>query len=530
MSDVGAVRGHRKTQLLGRLLDSLIDRLFDPGRRERTVLGLLASYAAIWSIYGAIAKSSQDVHFDMGEMVAWSREVGFGTPKHPPLPAWLVRAWFGVFPLEDWSYYLFAILLATVALWIAWKASAPYLTAEKRVIGLALLTLVPFYNFHALKFNANTVMTPLWALTTWWFLRSYETRSPTYAVLAGLAAAAAMLGKYWSVILLLGLALAALADRRRGDYLRSSAPWLTIATGIVGIAPHLLWLYAHDFKPFDYALESHAATAGAGLLSGLGYVAGAAGYLAAPILIAVAAARPTWSAVGDTIWPSEPARRLVLLAFLIPLLLPIVAAVAAKEEVVSLWAIGSMTLVPVVLLSSADVTIARPQARRILGLAIAVPIVAAALSPAIAIVIHRRGVPNYATHYRLVAQAAEKVWRETTDQPLRMIGSYDNLLYGAVLYFPQRPSTLEITNPSVTPWVDEARIAREGIALFCPLDEARCVQAMNDRAARSPAGKRVEVVLSRTYWGVADAPVRYVIVTIPPGILQPIMPAKAGIQ
>jgi hypothetical protein len=220
----------------------------------------------------------------------------------------------------------------------------------------------------------------------------------------------------------------------------------------------------------------------------------------------------------------------VLLAFLIPLLLPIVAAVAAKEEVVSLWAIGSMTLVPVVLLSSADVTIARPQARRILGLAIAVPIVAAALSPAIAIVIHRRGVPNYATHYRLVAQAAEKVWRETTDQPLRMIGSYDNLLYGAVLYFPQRPSTLEITNPSVTPWVDEARIAREGIALFCPLDEARCVQAMNDRAARSPAGKRVEVVLSRTYWGVADAPVRYVIVTIPPGILQPIMPAKAGIQ
>src|SRR5258708_31702287 len=112
------------------------------------------------------------------------------------------------------------------------------------------MTLVPFYNFHALKFNAYTVMTPLWALTTWWFLRSYETRKPTYAVLAGLAAAAAMLGKYWSIMLLLGLGIAALADPRRRVYLRSCAPWLTIVAGLAGVAPHLVWLYANGSKPF----------------------------------------------------------------------------------------------------------------------------------------------------------------------------------------------------------------------------------------------------------------------------------------
>jgi hypothetical protein len=39
---------------------------------------------------------------------------------------------------------------------------------------------------------------------------------------------------------------------------------------------------------------------------------------------------------------------------------------------------------------------------------------------------------------------------------------------------------------------------------------------MNARAAKGPIGKRVEVELSRTYFGVADMPVRYVIVTIPP--------------
>src|SRR5262249_30978387 len=155
-------------------------------------------YAALWTLYGVLAKGSQDLHFDMGELVAWSRELAFGYPKHPPFAAWVVGAWFNVFPLTDWAYYLLAIVNATIGLWIAWTISARFLEGEKRVAGLALLSLVSFYNFLALKFNANSVLIPLWAATTWWFLISFETRNIGFAALAGLAAGAAMLGKYWS--------------------------------------------------------------------------------------------------------------------------------------------------------------------------------------------------------------------------------------------------------------------------------------------------------------------------------------------
>jgi hypothetical protein len=493
-------------------LDRLIAALTGP-RRERAALAVLAAYCGLWALYGALAKGSQDVHFDMGEMVAWSRETFLGTPKHPPLGAWLVRAWFSVFPLADWSYYLLAMVLATAALWLAWRIARHYLDPDKRVVGLALLTLVPFFNFHALKYNANTVMLPLWAAATAAFLRSYETRNAGVAALAGLAAAAAMLGKYWSAVLLLGLGLAALMDARRAAYFRSGAPWITIAAGIAGLAPHVAWLYANGFSTFDYAMETHPGTLAESLTSGVSYMAGAAAYVAVPLLLAAIAARPTLATLRDVVWPPAADRRLVLLAFVLPLVLPTALAAASHEVVTSLWAIAGMTLLPVVLLSSPRIVISPLATRRIVGFAVAFPLIAIALAPAIALVIHRQGLSHYASHYSGLARAIEQAWRATSDRPLRFVGSYNNLIYGVLFYLPRDVAPLEIVSPRLTPWVDAAAVARDGIALVCPVDENLCMQTL---AARGAAGRRSEVEITRRYLGTDDAPERFVIVIVPP--------------
>jgi hypothetical protein len=57
----------------------------------------------------------------MTELIAWSRNLAWGFPKHPPFAALIVRGWFAVFPIADWTYYLFAIVTVAVALWIAWE-------------------------------------------------------------------------------------------------------------------------------------------------------------------------------------------------------------------------------------------------------------------------------------------------------------------------------------------------------------------------------------------------------------------------
>jgi hypothetical protein len=72
-----------------------------------------------------------------------------------------------------------------------------------------------------------------------------------------------------------------------------------------------------------------------------------------------------------------------------------------------------------------------------------------------------------------------------------------------------------INEPPRTPWVDAARIEREGIAIVCPRLESFCVRELNAYAERY-GGKTEDVTLARQFFGSSDAPVDYRIAIIPP--------------
>ena len=511
--------GRRGLAFMERLLDSLTD----PARRERSVAAALLCYVALWTLYGTLAKASQDIHVDMSEQFALARELALGYPKHPPLTMAVVRAWFAVFPAADWAYYLLAMANIGLTLWIVWRLMARFVDGEKRVVGLALLTWVPFFNFHALKFNVNTVLMPLWAATTLWFLRSFETRRPLDAALAGLAAAASMYGKYWSVFLLIGLGLAALADPRRAAYFRSAAPWVTVAVGALALVPHAAWLVANDFAPFSYAVVVHGASSLVSTLGAVGgYLAGSVGYIAIPLILVYFAARPVGATVRDMAWPAQPQRRLAALAFWAVLLTPALVAPFTGVRLTSLWTMSAWTLLPVMLLSSPLVMISRRDALGILTLSAAFPVAMVAAAPAIGFAIHNSEPPPGTAQSSLLAEPVERVWRETTNQPLRLFGGYEEFTDAVPFYMPSHPLAVHVLDGVAVSQALEARIGRDGIALVCPTRSPErpttglCIDRAVARARCSLPGMQVEVEVFRRHLGVGGKRARYLIITIPP--------------
>src|SRR5215470_7359882 len=238
-----------------RAIGGLFDALTDPQRRERAAVACIGGFIAVWTLYAIIAKGSQDVHQDVGELIGWSREPGLGY-NHPPLAVWIVTVWFAVFPRADWAAHLLAASNAGVTLWICWKLFGDWLDDTKRVVALAMLALVPLYTFQALVYNANTAMIPVWAAATLFLLRAWKDRRPADAALAGASAGASMLAKYWSVYLVIALALAPLLVPGRWRFLRSAVPWIAAAAGLLVLAPHLVWIANGGSSTFAFAQDT----------------------------------------------------------------------------------------------------------------------------------------------------------------------------------------------------------------------------------------------------------------------------------
>jgi hypothetical protein len=358
---------------------------------------------------------------------------------------------------------------------------------------------------------------PFWALTTYCFLRSYSTRNLSFAALAGAGAAACMLGKYWSIFLLAGLGIAAIVDARRSAYFRSWAPWITIATGSLVIAPHVVWLFDNHFSALAYPLENHPGhSLGFSAKKIVLYIAGFAAYIAIPLLFVWQAARPTLGAIKDFFWPKESDRRLASLAFWLPLALPIPVVLFLRTDITPIWTMPAASLLPLVLLSSEKIVLARNAVAAIVVFAVALPLTALMLSPGIAIANHLRGVGHNAGQYRLLASEIEKNWRAMTTQPLRLVGSAHALADTAAFYLSDRPSTVNIFNRRRTPWADDARIKREGIALVCPVGSQLCMDKAEAIARTAAESRRIDVTVARRYLGMQGAPDSYTLVLIAP--------------
>ncbi len=515
-----AVTGVRFIAPLRDWVERIVEALADPKRGNRTVLILLVGYVLVWCLYAVVAKNGQDIHFDMGEMAAWSRQAGLGTPKHPPLGPWLVRLWFDFLPRRDWAYYLFALCLPAIALWLTWLTSLRFMPRENCVFGLALLSLIPFFNLFAIKFNANSLLTPLWALATYTFIRSYQTRSMGWSILAGAAAAAAMLGKYWSIVLLAGLGLAALADRRRRDYFASRAPLLTLGVGTALITPHLDWLIANHFVTFGYAMEMHSTTFWGAIPSVAAFVFGGAAYAVVPILIGIVLARPDRAVILDTLWPSDPDRRFILVAFGAPFLFGCLIAIALQVGVHAIWTMSMLTLLPVALCSSPLIRITRNGLVGAVAVAIAFPFFMLAIAPAVAVADFGRDVDNYGDEYRLLAQAMQTAWARQTSVPLRVIGGPDAIVNGASFYFDRPPRTLVIYRPAETPWVDQETVQKDGLAIVCPESVTPCVRLLDAYAERYHAKVVEHVTVSRCHCGLNAVRNRFEIAVILPASRQ----------
>jgi Dolichyl-phosphate-mannose-protein mannosyltransferase len=503
-------------------LDALGARILfpkgDAAPELRCFVVFLLGHVAVWTLYAWLSHNNLSSSADLTEAYAWGREFEWGYHKHPPLSAWIAAAWFELMPRSDWAYFLLAALIVAIGYAGVWALVGLLETGPRRLVSVIALEFSPIYGFLAIRFNANSVLLALWPWATWAFLRAVRNPTLLNGALLGLALAAALLAKYYSLVLIIGMLAALLVGENRWRLLTSPAMAGAVAAGALALAPHLVWLVQSDFAPIRYADDQTANSLGQFFgylikfpLAQLLYVA--------PIVAVAALALPkperivskslfAWASVDDD-------RRRILALGIVPFLATMALGVVTFSQLSTIWGIPLWFLTGWILLSSPGIAAHEVNAPRIAALVVLFWAVLIAIAPAVnlASTVLRPG--RAALPLKETALAATSAWREATGgRPLRLVGGDDIFAPATVFYSKDDPSWYDVAAPAFTPWAGPDRIAREGVAVLCPLQDRLCIQQTRQRLGPDLSEREITAA-KRAWWGRLPAHTVLVLMRLP---------------
>lgn len=471
----------------------------DPGR-QRQLLGLfLAAFTVLWTVYASVSRSNLDLHADMVENFSWSRELQLGYFKHPPFFAWVVATWFKVFPTEDWAYFLLSFANVALAFAGIWALIGLFDRSPRRFAAIVALSLTPFYTFSAIKFNANTMLLPVWPWLAWATIRAVRDDGVVYAVAAGVLAAIAMLSKYVSLVMLATLFVASFSIPGWREFYRSRRFPAMVVAFLVALAPHLAWLHQTGYTTFAYVDTNKAESWSRLVRASVSFVVAQIIWLA-PMLIIVAIATPRrWERARSALrWRSAtPTHRLWLVLLFGPLAFTLLAAWLTFTRLSAPWGIPLWFAASTVLLYAPDFEDGDLDIVRLLGVAGAVGLAALLIAPVVRVADYWTANSIALEPRREAAELLSELWRKRTGKPLTNVAGSQSYASSATFYAPDHPSEFVRFEARYAPWMTPERLRTGGLAIICANDDRTCTAA----AARysSAAAERISVSLAKSF-------------------------------
>src|SRR5262245_11769740 len=214
------------------------------------VLALIAAHMAAWTIILTVARSGQPLNSDSTEAYAWGRLLLWGYGKHPPLTGWIARLWFDLFPTTDWAMYALAMATVGAAAWASWLLASQVVDRRRAMLVVLLLLIYPVFTFRGSRFTPDLVLVPMFVLVVLSFVIAYQKRGIVWGIVLGLTCACAVLTKYWALLVVAAIGLAAIAHPDRRRFFSCPTPYVAALVFCLALTPHLIWLVQSDYAPF----------------------------------------------------------------------------------------------------------------------------------------------------------------------------------------------------------------------------------------------------------------------------------------
>jgi 4-amino-4-deoxy-L-arabinose transferase-like glycosyltransferase len=220
---------------------------------DRWLYLFISMHVIVWTVVPYLTRFT--LPLDAMEGTIWAQHLQWGYDKNPFLNGWLTRLALELSDQAEWGIYLFSQLSVAICFWAVWELGKKILPPVYALIAVMMLEGAQYYNLHAIDFNDNTIELSLWALTTLYFYNALQKQKASDWLLTGLFAGLGMMTKYYTVMLLIAMALFILINSAARRSFGKPTFYLGIVAFLAVMTPHIVWLFHHDFVTVNYALE-----------------------------------------------------------------------------------------------------------------------------------------------------------------------------------------------------------------------------------------------------------------------------------
>ena len=505
----------------------------DPVSGWRLVIGFAIAHGVLWTFILINLKAAQDVHMDVAEAFAWGQKFQFGYGKHPPLSGWVAGLWFKVFPVTDWATYALAMATLACGLVICWRIALRVVDRRRAFFVVVMLALYPIFNFKGFKYNPDLLQLVTLPLVVLAYLNAFEKRSVRSGLWLGLAGALALMTKYWVLTMIGAIGIAALAHPDRLKFLGSPAPWVAIATLVVAMIPHLVWLKEVDFVPLTYAGDVYGLSdraQNAQLV--LGYIGHNLALLLAPValaLLALALLPPWWKTpplvLVTRAWSRgsnpgvNPSQALnIWIIQIVVAIGPPLGALIFEVYMKTDWGISLFFLTPLALVAIPRLRLQERALFNIVAIWLVVTLATLAGSPAIA-VREMAENPNGASGYGARSQLARELtlaWHNRFDTRWAVVAGTTEIGEPMTFYSPDHPAPFtpgELWSSGLTS-LEEAR--RLGFIGICDTSDGRLPVCTAWMAANAANAERLTITTQRFFHGRPGPAISWNVYIAPP--------------
>lgn len=229
------------------------DRALSDARLMRWGWLLLAGLAAyrLWVLWAL----QPPLDLEETYYLYWSTHPDLGYYSKPPMIAWLLAAFTGVFGISALAIKSVSLLLHSLTALLVYLIGRRLWSPAAGVAGALTFYSLPIIGVLSLFTSTDAALHFCWALTLWAFLHARDGDRMGWWLLTGVAAGLGLLSKYTMGVMAFGLLGYLLTTPSHRRLLVSPGLWLGVAVAALVWAPNLWWNAQHDFISFRHTAE-----------------------------------------------------------------------------------------------------------------------------------------------------------------------------------------------------------------------------------------------------------------------------------